>query len=203
MADAVCFDAMGVLFRSADDLRDLLIPFALSRGSSRAEPEIVETYRSCSRGELTSADFWRWLGVPGDGAALDAEYLAGQRTNDGIVRLASALASRGTTVACLSNDVREWSEWLRRRHGLDRYIRTWVVSGEVGVRKPDARIYEALVEQTGIPASDWTFIDDREQNLDAAARLGFRTIRYGAMSVTHASARDAVELATLIDGTAR
>ena len=200
---AVCFDAMGVLFVAADDLRDLVIPFARSRGSARAEAEIVETYRRCSRGELTSADFWRWLGVAGEGAELDADYLAGQRTNDDVVRLAASLAARGTTLACLSNDVREWSEWLRQRHGLDRDIRTWVVSGEVGIRKPDAGIYEALLRRTGIEAKDWTFVDDREANLDAAARLGFRTIRFGARSATHPSASDAAKLATLIEAAAQ
>jgi putative hydrolase of the HAD superfamily len=204
MADrAVCFDAMGVLFVSADDVGELLIPFARGRGSARAETEIRETYGRCSIGQLSSAEFWRWLGVDGDAAQLDAAYVAGYRRNDDVAALAASLAARGTTVACLSNDVREWSQLLRERHGLDRDIHTWIVSGEVGIRKPDDGIYDALTGRTGIAAGEWTLIDDREANLDAAARLGFRTIRFGEPSATHPSARDGAALAALLDGARR
>jgi HAD superfamily hydrolase (TIGR01509 family) len=204
MADAaVCFDAMGVLYTSPDDVGELLIPFARSRGSMRSESDIRATYRRCSLGDLTSADLWRWLGVAGEAAELDAAYTTGHRKNDDVARLAASLAAQGATVACVSNDIREWSQLLRRRHGLDRDISTWIVSGEVGIRKPDDGIYQALLAATGIAPASWTFIDDREANLDAAARLGFRTIRFGAPSAAHASARDGTELAALIVGGVR
>lgn len=53
-----------------------------------------------------------------------------------------------------------------------------VVSGEVGIAKPDPGIYQALLERTGRRAEECLFIDDSPDNIAAACRLGFQTILY-------------------------
>jgi HAD superfamily hydrolase (TIGR01509 family) len=173
---AVVFDAMGVLYRSGDDLVELLMPFARRRGSPLSDAEIGAIYRRAFVGDLTAAELWKELGVNGDPADLDREYLAGHELTPGIVDLLDELRERGVWLGCISNDVAEWSRALRATHGLDQKILHWTISGEVHVRKPDDAIYRAFLESTGFAPEGVTFIDDRARNIDAAAALGFDTI---------------------------
>ncbi|HNT54089.1 MAG TPA: HAD family phosphatase [Anaerolineaceae bacterium] len=53
-----------------------------------------------------------------------------------------------------------------------------IVSGEVGVAKPDPKIFEILLEKVGRPAGECLFIDDSMINIETATRLGFQTIHF-------------------------
>jgi 2-haloacid dehalogenase len=53
-----------------------------------------------------------------------------------------------------------------------------VVSGHVGVAKPDRRIYEILFERVGREPHEFLFIDDALVNVRAAEALGMTAIRY-------------------------
>jgi putative hydrolase of the HAD superfamily len=46
----------------------------------------------------------------------------------------------------------------------------------IGMRKPDAAIYEFVLEDAGIRAEESLFIDDTLPNIDAAAAMGFQTL---------------------------
>ncbi|MDH7512918.1 MAG: HAD family phosphatase [Clostridiales bacterium] len=54
----------------------------------------------------------------------------------------------------------------------------YVLSFEVGVMKPHPRIYQEALKSAGAEASACVFIDDMEENIRAAANLGFKTILY-------------------------
>jgi putative hydrolase of the HAD superfamily len=51
-----------------------------------------------------------------------------------------------------------------------------VVSGFVGMVKPDAEIYELLMKKYGLNAKECVFIDDRAENIEAAKALGMEGI---------------------------
>lgn len=53
-----------------------------------------------------------------------------------------------------------------------------VVSGRVGVAKPDPGIYHVLLDRFGLEAARTLFIDDGAANIGAARSLGFRTVRF-------------------------
>ena len=48
-----------------------------------------------------------------------------------------------------------------------------VISGEVGMRKPEAGIFALTLDQMDLAAEDCVFVDDLRHNIDAAAQLGF------------------------------
>jgi FMN phosphatase YigB (HAD superfamily) len=54
----------------------------------------------------------------------------------------------------------------------------YVLSYELGWLKPDRRIFEAALKMAGSPPSECLFIDDIEENTQAAAALGMRTITF-------------------------
>src|SRR5207248_9854927 len=104
--------------------------------------------------------------------------LAGRMDMADVTEFMAAMQREGLRVGCITDDVAEWALRQRRRYGIEDGIGQWVVSGEVGVRKPAAGIYERFLAEAGCGAADCMFIDDTVENLDAAAALGFRTLRF-------------------------
>ncbi|HEX9315074.1 MAG TPA: HAD-IA family hydrolase [Actinomycetota bacterium] len=171
----VALDAMGVIYEQRG-LSALLVSFAGRRGVP-LDPDVAKRlYREASLGGLSSAELWEALGIPG--TARDEEFLAGRILMPGVREFLTAMRREGVRVGCITNDVAEWALRQRRRYGLEDGIGPWVVSGEVGVRKPAAEIYERFLAEAGCDAADCMFIDDTVENLDAAAALGFRTLRF-------------------------
>jgi len=195
--DIVCLDAMGVLYRCRDDLRDLLIPFVTSRSRSSAT-EVADVYRRCFVGEIASAELWSELGVAGDPAALDVAHLSSHGLVPGVKEFLARCATRGLRVACISNDVSEWSRWLRQHFELEDLIAPWVVSGDFGARKPEPAIYRQLIDVVGAEPHRILLVDDRERNLDAAARLGFQVALFGSDESKHRRIENYAALSVLL-----
>ncbi|MFF0739065.1 HAD family hydrolase [Streptomyces sp. NPDC004111] len=62
--------------------------------------------------------------------------------------------------------------------GLADLADSVVNSSRVGVAKPDPRIYEMAAEEAGVRADRCLFVDDRQENTDAAGALGMATVLY-------------------------
>ena len=58
------------------------------------------------------------------------------------------------------------------------YFEVIVLSHEVGILKPDTRIYEMTLEKIGMPAEECLFIDDQKRALEPARKLGMKTILF-------------------------
>ncbi|MEA2587389.1 MAG: putative hydrolase of the superfamily [Actinomycetota bacterium] len=171
----MALDAMGVIYQQRG-VSALLVSFAGRLGVSVDTDMARRLYREASLGRMSSAGLWEALGVPG--ADRDAEFLAARTLMPGIREFVSAIRREGVQVGCITNDVAEWSHRQRRLYGLQDGIGPWVVSAEVGVRKPAPEIYERFLAEAGCEADDCMFIDDTPENLDTAARLGFRTLNF-------------------------
>lgn len=182
MAKVVVLDAMGVIYKAGDDVGELLIPFARRNGSDAPDSVIGELYLDCSLGDSTPKKLWRALSLWSDDRDLDTEYLKGHELTPGLLNFLKSMLAKNIPVACISNDVAEWSAKLRKMHGLEEYISSWTISGDVGFRKPNEEIFEHFARATGFLYGDCLFIDDRVRNLDAARELGFQTLLYSADS---------------------
>jgi putative hydrolase of the HAD superfamily len=94
------------------------------------------------------------------------------------VELVHALAERGVPVYGLSNMSASTFEHLESRHAVWKVFRGIVISGRIRLVKPDARIFAHITESYDLVAAQTAFIDDLEPNVQAAARHGFRGIRF-------------------------
>jgi 2-haloacid dehalogenase len=94
------------------------------------------------------------------------------------VAIMRRLKRAGYPIYALSNWPVEKYALVRPRYDFFDDLDEIVISGAVGVAKPEAGIYLALLERTGRRAEDCLFIDDSAQNITAADALGFRTILY-------------------------
>ena len=86
-------------------------------------------------------------------------------------QLIRELKQRGYRLYVLSNMSKEYIEFLREFPVFD-YFDEQIVSCEIGLGKPDRRIYEYLLSHCNLDSAETIFIDDRKDNVDAAAELG-------------------------------
>lgn len=170
-------DAMGVMYSVGDDVTELLCPFIAKKGGISDIDKINSLYNVASLGNMTSTEFWQAVGID---PSLEDEYLQCHKLSDGLIEFLEAIHSRGMEVWCLSNDLAEWAKKLRDGFKLARYFRGFVISGDVGLRKPDPNIFRFLLNQLGVSADDALFVDDNPKNLDSAIEMGFRTILFNA-----------------------
>jgi HAD superfamily hydrolase (TIGR01509 family) len=173
----VILDAMGVMYPIGDDVKDLLYPFIAKKGGISDIDKITSLYLAASLGNMTATEFWQSVGVAPN---LEDEYLQRHKLTDGLIEFLEAINSSGGEVWCLSNDLSEWSRKLRDRFKLERYLRGFVISGDVGLRKPDPAIFEHLIRRLDVDAGDAVFVDDNPKNLDSAIKLGLKTILFNA-----------------------
>ena len=103
-------------------------------------------------------------------------YIASRREVAGATALLRELHTRVRVVVVSNNLLLEQREKLRAC-GLDRYVDVLVVSEEVGVSKPHARIFEVALERAGCVASEAVMVGDSWANdIEGARALGIRAI---------------------------
>ncbi len=105
-------------------------------------------------------------------------FFAALRPNEELFAYLRELHGRGYRMAILTNNVREWEPLWRSMLPIDEIFELVVDSAFVGIRKPDRRIYELLLERLGVAAEATVFIDDLAVNCDAARELGIRAVRF-------------------------
>lgn len=94
------------------------------------------------------------------------------RLSPGRAELLADVAAAPVRTAVLSNA--PLSLAMQVRAGWGGWASTAVFSAEVGVMKPDARIYELVEEGLGLPGTQVAFFDDRQENVAAAKDRGWR-----------------------------
>lgn len=77
------------------------------------------------------------------------------------------LKSHGVTIGLLSNS---WGNCYDRKHWA--VFDDTVCSGEVGMRKPESRIFRLAAARLGVQLDQVVFVDDLVSNLNAAEVLG-------------------------------
>ncbi len=94
------------------------------------------------------------------------------------VALLRRLRAAGRPVHALSNFAGETFALVQKQYDFLSEFDTCVVSGHVGVVKPDPRIYEILFARVGRPPSELLFIDDSIANVRASEAAGMPAIHY-------------------------
>lgn len=86
-----------------------------------------------------------------------------------------ALAAAHVPLYALTNFPADTYAPFFERFAFMQLFRDVIVSGEVGLKKPDPRIFALAADRFGVSAQHTVFIDDRLENCAAAQQLGFHT----------------------------
>ncbi len=140
-----------------------------------------ETSRKASLGTVSEQEHWaavtRRLGRPAaEAKAIRDEFFAGDVLDRGLLDFIRSLRPRYKT-GIISNawpDMRAYTV----ENKFDDAFDSLTISAEVGVMKPQPKIYQLALEQAKVQASEAVFVDDMPANIEAANALGMRGILF-------------------------
>lgn len=96
----------------------------------------------------------------------------------GMRDLLSQLEADNRQIYGLTNWSMETFPLARQRFGILQMIDRYVVSGAEGYVKPNARLFQILLDRYGLKAQDCIFVDDNPTNVEAANKLGMTAILF-------------------------
>lgn len=94
------------------------------------------------------------------------------------VSILEELKNTGIPIYALTNLSAEKYPIVLARYQLLNKFDGILVSGKVGMKKPDPEIYQLLLDKYAIRAYETVFIDDSEKNIETARRFGMRVIHF-------------------------
>jgi epoxide hydrolase-like predicted phosphatase len=126
-------------------------------------------------GRMREAEF-----EPAFAAVLEVEserlidrLFGGMEPDEAMIDGVRAARAAGVRTGMLSNS---WGHDRYSQKQLTELFDAWVISGEVGLRKPDPAIYELAAERLGLPPEQCVFVDDLPGNLKPARAIGMATV---------------------------
>jgi putative hydrolase of the HAD superfamily len=142
-------------------------------------PEYWRHRDALDEGTLSISDYWRGIAAATDANWSDAmihrlwvtDFRSWLSADPGTLEVLVELRDGDTRMALLSNAGADFSSYFR--HGpLGALFEAVFVSGELGMIKPAAPIFEHVMRELGITAAQTVFIDNKEVNVRAAEALG-------------------------------
>lgn len=181
---AVIFDVGGVLLRTEDPRPRAAL--AERFGMSYAEidrfvfgsPSAVQA----TLGEIDQEAHWEAVGrelklSPEELREFQDAFWEGDRVDRSLIDFIAGLRPRYRT-GLLSNAWSGARAVMRDRFQILDVFDLAVFSAEVGLAKPDERIYRLMLDQMGVTAREAIFVDDFIANIEAARDLGLHGVHF-------------------------
>ena len=108
---------------------------------------------------------------------------------DEMIAAHSAIARSGLATYIFSNTSALHFEHIRSAYAFMAAFDGYVLSYEIGCMKPGARAYEAVENVTGFRGAELLYIDDRPENIAAAAPRGWCALHHTSPGATLAALR--------------
>jgi 2-haloacid dehalogenase len=96
----------------------------------------------------------------------------------GTVAILRELKHRGLPLYALTNWSAETFPRARERFAFLSWFERLVVSGEVGLAKPDPAIFHLAIRRCGLTPARTVYVDDVQANVEVALGLGFDSILF-------------------------
>jgi HAD superfamily hydrolase (TIGR01509 family) len=133
-------------------------------------------------GEISMEHHWRAIHdildiPPGERDEFVRQFWAADGLNRELVELLPSLREL-YSLGLLSNANDDLRQMLTDRWQIADLFDDMIISAEVGLLKPDRRIYELAVNRLGVQPEEAVFIDDRPANVEGARIAGLEAIQY-------------------------
>ena len=193
----VIFDLGGVLVRTEDKGPRSALGLRFDKTYTEMDKVVFNksSYRA-SIGEITAYEHWQYvmrsLDLPdSEIESFYAKFFGGDVVDENIIDYLRSLRSEGKyTTALLSNAWDDLRELLINKWHIDDAFDEIFISAEMGVAKPDARIYEMVLEKLGVAPEECVFVDDFIENIEAARKLGMHGIHFQNVDVAMAELKE-------------
>ena len=182
--EAVIWDLGGVILRTED--RRLRVAWEARLNLPEGELDKLvfagEMGRKAALGQAQAEDVWRWVGSrlelgPEELERLQDEFWQGDQLDGALVQFIRELR-RECRTALLSNAWPGMRQLIENEWSIADCFDDLFISAELGLAKPDPKIYRLALDRLDVPPARAVFVDDFSENVKAAAALGLRAIQF-------------------------
>ncbi|MEJ2301641.1 MAG: HAD family phosphatase [Anaerolineales bacterium] len=181
---AVIFDFGGVIVRTEDRTSRQQLASRLGMTYEQLSDLIFDSdsARRAALGEIGTQEHWDAIRVklglsPQELPAVPREFWGGDSLDHDLVDYIRSLRPQYKT-GLLSNAWDDLRDVLEKGWKIAAAFDAIVISAEVGVAKPDAKIYHIILDRLGVAPAEAVFVDDFSENVAGARAVGMRAIRF-------------------------
>ncbi|MCJ7676163.1 MAG: HAD family phosphatase [Anaerolineales bacterium] len=195
---AVVWDLGGVILRTADWARRSQWEDRLGLPRMQLTRLVFESEasRRATLGQVTDDEVWDSVTTAlsldsATGQQLRRDFFADDRIDATLMDFIRRLRAR-VQVGMITN------AWPGVRHALETTFAIadafdpLVVSAEVGLAKPDPRIYQLMLERLGLGPAEAVFVDDFEDNVAGARWVGMQAVHFTSTPQAMAAVRSLI-----------
>ena len=180
---AVFFDLGGVLVRTTQPEARTRLAQSLGLSYAGIEKVVFENESSleASLGAISEARHWqnitKSLNLPEtELERIRDEFFAGDQVDLELLKLIRNLRLTIKT-GLISNAWSGLRSWITSQGFADAFD-NMVISAEIGWVKPDARIYQAALQNLQVLPGEAVFLDDMLRNVEGARKIGMHAIQF-------------------------
>lgn len=180
---AIIFDWGGVFSRSGDPLKHPKLTGKINMDLGTIIKRLGSIIGPFSKGKISSEEYWKKYAELLNIHEVSPEELRKHYlsfTPDPVmINLLKSITSKHK-VALLSNLNIDMKTAIIEKLKIDRYFKHMVFSNDVGLLKPDSASFKLVLKLLGTSPAETIFIDDEKENIEAAEKLGLRTILFAS-----------------------
>ncbi|MEI7918501.1 MAG: HAD-IA family hydrolase [Candidatus Saccharibacteria bacterium] len=173
---AVIFDCFGVLITIGRDLLHQTYP--------QFSDQLTELERKSDSGLVSRSEFYNSV-VAITGISMDDamnKYYSVENYNQSSIDLIKQIKATGRyKIGLLSNIGHGWlDDFLPIMNGMNLFD-TVILSSDIGITKPDPKIFELMAEKLGVNNDECIMIDDTPVNIASAINTGMQGIIFDSI----------------------
>ena len=190
MIKVICFDLDGVFFSTDNNafVENLSKRFSLEKKLVKEvlfERYIEEgRFKELTCGKIPQRVWWDYIfgNLNIEDLATKNDYLVElgrvRKINPEVASFIKKVRDAGYKTAVCSNNYKDNIDFLKKKFKLVRFFDIMVFSYEVGVLKPDKKIFQELIKRSLVKPNEIIYSDDKEINLKEARKLGIHTFHF-------------------------
>lgn len=154
------------------------------RDKFRSDPAALAELRKLERGELTEEEFEPRFGpIIGvtETKGLVERLFAGMQPDEPMIEAVKTAKRSGIRTGLISNS---WGHGRYDRDAFPEMFDGVVISGEVGLHKPDPEIFHLGAERVGLAPEECVFVDDLKENCAGAEAVGMTPVLHRGAKTT-------------------
>lgn len=180
MIEAVIFDVGGVLH--TDEMKfvhqDIISTLGISKKMyGNTYFKLIQPF---SKGEISEKQFWNLFlkktnsneSLPEE-SLFTREFIKRYKVNKDVIKIVKSLKNQEYKLAILSNTIKPHVE-INQKMGVYNNFPIRIFSCDVGLRKPDPKIYKLTLSKLKTKPGKTLFIDDKQEFVKAAQELGLK-----------------------------
>ena len=183
---ALIFDYGGVISKpqNLDAFQEILPTLAID------ENNFIEIYyahrKNYDNGQLSGREYWLRIlqsyGLEAHESMLNnliqADVQSWTQIDASMVGFIAATREKVEKLAIISNMIRDTLAYIRSHFEWLKLFDGQIYSCEIGINKPDGRIFEYCLNSLEVSAHECLFVDDSEKNVRGAVNSGMNVIHY-------------------------